>query len=87
MPNIKSAKKRVKTSLKAKQKNNAYQSSMKTAIKKIDKLGSETKLEEAKRALADAFKKIDKAFAKKLIHKNKVARTKSKLTKKVNKMK
>ena len=87
MPNIKSAKKRVKTSLKARELNNNFRTGVRTAIKKVEKLTSDAKLEDAKKALISTTRKIDKAVSKGLIHKNKAARTKSRLTKKVNQMK
>jgi len=86
MPNIKSAKKRVKTSIKSKEANNVHKTGMKTAIKKVEKLTTTT-IEDAKKILDAAVKRIDKALTKGLIHKNKAARTKSRLTKKVNQVK
>lgn len=84
MPNIKSAKKRVITSAKKNSNNILGRSSMKTAIKK-----SERAIKAEDKALADenlkvAIKRIDKACAKGLIHKNKAAREKSRLTKQTN---
>lgn len=87
MPNIKSAKKRVITSAKKNANNTLGRSSMKTAIKK-----SERAIKAENKALADenlkiAIKKIDKACASGLIHKNKAAREKSRLTKQTNSLK
>ena len=87
MPNIKSAKKRVITSKKKAENNIVVKSSMKTAIKK-----SEKAIKANDKALADenlkvAIKRIDKAQAKGLIHKNKAARQKSRLTKQTNAIK
>ena len=84
MPNIKSAKKRVITSAKKNANNTLGRSSMKTAIKK-----SERAIKAEDKALADenlkiAIKKIDKSCASGLIHKNKAAREKSRLTKQTN---
>ena len=80
MPNIKSAKKRVKTDLVKKERNKDKIASMRTAIKKV-KLSS-------KQGDADvANKKIDKAVKSGLVHKNKAAREKSKLAKAVNNIK
>ncbi len=87
MPNIKSVKKRVKTSAKARDLNNVHRTSMRTAIKKVEKIGNGTKVDDAKKALDRAVKKIDKALAKGIIHKNKAARAKARLSKKVNQMK
>lgn len=87
MANIKSAKKRVKTIKKKNILNNNVKSSMKTAIKKLEKLIQEGKKEEAKLALNNVIKKIDKAFVAGIIKKNTSSRNKSRLAKKVNNMK
>jgi len=83
MPNIKSAKKRVITIAKKKTLNNDLRSSMRTAVKKVEKLVNENKKDDAVVALNDAVKKLDKAHSKGLVHKNYVSRQKSRLTKKV----
>ena len=87
MPNIKSAKKRVKTISKKKEINNFFRTSMKTSIKNVEKFCIADDKKEAEKALLDVIKRIDKALAKGLIHKNTAARYKSRLTKKVNQMK
>lgn len=87
MPNIKSAKKRVKTNLKKKERNNNDVSSMRTAIKKTKLEVKNNNKEEAQSKLQVAIKKIDKAVSSGLIHKNKAARDKSKLMKSVNEIK
>ena len=84
MPNIKSAKKRVKVIQTKKVNNNDFRSSMRTAIKNVLK---STNKEEAANNLNIAVQRIDKACAKGLVHKNYVARQKSRLTKFVNNMK
>jgi len=86
MPNIKSAKKRVITSKKKAERNTVGTSSMKTAIKKCEKAISTNDKETATTALNTAIKRIDKAASSGLIHKNKAAREKSRLTKKKNEM-
>lgn len=84
MPNIKSAKKRVKVIAKKKVNNNDFRTSMRTAIKNVEKATEKT---EAAQRLNIAIQKIDKAVSKGLVHKNYAARQKSRLTKKVNDMK
>lgn len=84
MPNIKSAKKRVITSAKKSTNNNIGKASMKTAIKKSEKAIKANNKEEANENLKVAIKRIDKAVASGLIHKNKAAREKSRLTKQTN---
>ena len=83
MPNIKSAKKRVLVNDKKTEQNKAIRSAVKTAMKKVDLLVKENKLEEAKAALSAAFAALDSACSKNIYHANNVANKKSKLAKKV----
>ena len=84
MPNIKSQIKRVKTNEKRRQFNASYKASMRTAIKNVE-VAIETKnVEAAKEAYNTANKKLDKAVAKGICHKNFAARKKSRLSKKIN---
>lgn len=87
MPNIKSAKKRVKTDLKKKLKNKDAISSMRTAIKNAKVAVKANDVNVANDAMKTAIKKIDKAVASGLIHKNKAAREKSRIMKAVNTIK
>ncbi|MDR2656022.1 MAG: 30S ribosomal protein S20 [Oscillospiraceae bacterium] len=83
MPNIKSAKKRVRVSQKANLRNKSARSAMKTFIKKAEKAilaGAEDRETLAK----NAFKAVDQASSKGVIHKNKASRTKSQIAKKLN---
>lgn len=80
MPNIKSAKKRVKVTATKHDSNLPVKGSMKTAVKKARKDANEENLK-------TASKRIDKACNKGIITKNKAARLKSNLTKKVNESK
>lgn len=86
MPNIKSAKKRVITSRKKADSNTVITSSMKTAIKKTEKAVNAGEKELANENLKVAIKRIDKAASSGLVHKNKAAREKSRLTKMSNNM-
>lgn len=83
MANIKSAKKRILVTAKKTMRNKMIKSSVKTAIKKV--LTSNNK-EEAKVALVNATRAIDKACSKGIYHKNTASRKKSRLSKLVNKM-
>lgn len=83
MPNIKSAKKRVKVISTKTMQNKAINSQLKTEIKKANTAianGSEDKAT----AVRVAIKKIDQAAAKGILHKNTAARRKSALAKKLN---
>ena len=86
MPNIKSAKKRVLTSAKKQVRNNDVVASMRTAIKKVEKEAKHGNKETVSEKLNIAIKRIDKAQSSGLIHKNKAARQKSRLTKMKNNM-
>ena len=82
MPNIQSAKKRVKVIAVKTARNKANRSALKTEIKKANAaIASGENKEEALRA---ATKTIDQAVAKGLLHKNTAARKKSALAKKAN---
>jgi small subunit ribosomal protein S20 len=82
MPNIKSAKKRVKVIATKTARNKSYKSSLKTIIKGAN-LAIE-KNENSNDAVRAAIKKVDQAAAKGLLHKNTAARKKSALTRKLN---
>ncbi len=82
MPNIKSAKKRVKVIAVKTARNKANRTALKTEIKKANAaiVSGENTVE----AVRAAQKKIDQAVAKGLLHKNTAARKKSALAKKAN---
>lgn len=86
MPNIKSAKKRILVSARRREENVLVNSSMKTAIKNVEKDVKANDKEKAQADLKTAFTRIDKAVVTKLVHPNKAARLKSRLTKSVNSM-
>ena len=86
MPNIKSAKKRMRSNAKKAEVNTLVTSSMKTAIKKFEKEVKAGNKEEASNKLNIAMQRIDKAMTSGLVHKNKAARLKSRLTKMKNAM-
>ena len=84
MANIKQQAKRIKTNEKRRLCNNSFKSSMKTAIKAVEAAVKEGNKEQATTALTYAYKKLDKALQKGLVHANFVARNKSQLAKLVN---
>ncbi|AOP45893.1 30S ribosomal protein S20 [Streptomyces lydicus] len=83
MANIKSQMKRIKTNEKARQRNKAVKSSLKTAIRRTREAIEAGDLQKAATAQAEAAKKLDKAVSKGVIHKNAAANKKSALAKKV----
>ena len=86
MPNIKSAKKRMRSSVNKTNVNTLVNSSRRTAIKKFGKEVKNGNKEEASNNLNIAIQRIDKAMSSGLVHKNKAARLKSRLTKMKNGM-
>lgn len=87
MANMKNAKKKIKVIAKKKKSNNDYKTSMRTAIKNVEKAIIANDKDKAVDALGVAIKRIDKATSKGVVAKNFCARNKSRLTKKVNEMK
>lgn len=83
MPNIKSAKKRVKVIATKTAQNKAYNSALKTVIKKANVAIESNSVDKAE-AVRAAVKKIDQASAKGILHKNTASRKKSALVKKLN---
>ena len=84
MPNIKSAKKRVKIIEKKTLTNNMIKTVYKSAVKKFEEAIAAGNLEEAKVLFSEATKKIDQACTKGVIVKNTASRKKSSLSKKLN---
>jgi len=85
MPNIKSAKKRLKQSEKRYERNKQVKSALKTTLKKAEEALSGDDKAKAFEALKTASKKLDSTAQKKTIHPRKAARKKSRLAKKFNK--
>ena len=83
MANIKSQLKRIKTNEKARQRNKAVKSSLKTAIRRTREAVAAGDMEKATVAAREASKKLDKAVSKGVIHKNAAANKKSALAKTV----
>ena len=76
MPNIKSAKKRVKVIATKTLRNKAINSNLKTTIKKAE-AAIDGSADDRAAAVSLAMKKIDQAAAKGLLHKNTAARKKA----------
>ena len=86
MPNIKSAKKRVKVIESKTLYNKMFKSQLRTIIKKYNAAVEAGIKEEAAAAYKLAVKKIDQAAARGIIHTNKAARHKSQFTRRLNEM-
>jgi small subunit ribosomal protein S20 len=79
-----SAKKRIRSSARRRERNRVFRSRARTFIKKTDRLIAEGKLEEAAQAARQAMSALDKAAVKGVIHKNNAARRKARLMRRLN---
>ncbi len=87
MANIKSQIKRNRTNEKARLRNKAAKSAIRTSIKRV-RLAVEAKdAKEAEKALLAAFSLIDKSVSDGIQHKNTASRQKSEISKLVNSLK
>ena len=86
MPNIKSAKKRVKVIEAKTLQNKIARTQLRTSMKKFEAAVTAGDKAAAAAAYTAAVKKIDKAAARGIIHKNAAAHKKSRFTKKLNAM-
>ena len=82
MPNIKSAKKRVRVTEKKTLINMAHKTALKTAIKKFEAAAKA----EAQQLFNEAAKKLDQSVNRGILHKNNAARKKSQLALKLAKL-
>ena len=83
MANIKSQIKRIRTNEKARQRNVAVRSALKTTVRRFRAAADAGDAAAATAALADASKALDKAASKGVIHKNQAANRKSGMAKQV----
>jgi small subunit ribosomal protein S20 len=81
MPNLRSAKKRLRQNKKRRLRNKSVKSHLKTVSKKVKDAKEKG---DALVLLKEAYKAYDMAVSKGVIHKNNAARHKSRLTKLVN---
>lgn len=84
MAQHKSAEKRARTATRRAARNAAWKSRMRNAMKRVR---SFTEKEKAAGELRKTVKLLDQLAAKKIIHKNKAANAKSRLTQFVNRLK
>jgi len=85
--NIKSQKKRIITNEKARLRNRAVKSELKTATKKVQTAIEAGNRDEAIAAAQDASRLFDRAASKGVLHKNQAANRKSGLMKAANAVK
>ena len=84
MANIKSQIKRIGTNEKARLRNKAVKSELKTYVRRVREAVAGGDKEAAAAALTAASRKLDKAVSKGVIHANQAANRKSALAKAVN---
>ena len=87
MPNIKSAKKRLKQSIVHRERNRATKRAIHTECKKVLGAVEAGNVEQAETELRMVAKKVDQAAAKRIIHRNAAARVKSRLAARVKTLK
>ena len=83
LANTAQARKRVRQSEKARTRNAAQKSNFRTSIKKVLKSLSDKNKDQSNVDFKEAMSVMDKLVMKGLIHKNKAARQKSRLNKKI----
>ncbi|MDP4153420.1 MAG: 30S ribosomal protein S20 [Bacillota bacterium] len=86
MPNIKSAKKRVKVTEVKTLSNQVVKNTLKTYIKKFETATAAGDKNEATKVYLEAVVKVDKAASQGILHKNTAARKKSYMTNLLNAM-
>ncbi len=84
MANIKSQIKRIKTNEKARLRNKAVKSELKTYVRRVREAVAAGDKEAATTAVTAASRKLDKAVSKGVIHANQAANRKSAIAKLVN---
>ena len=86
MPNIASARKRVRQNIKRRVHNSARRSEIRTYVKHIIKLCAAQQKEDALKIYRKAQPLMDRAINRKLFTKNKISNLKSRLTQRINKL-
>jgi small subunit ribosomal protein S20 len=84
--NIKSQLKRIKTNEKARQRNKAVKSSLKTAVRRFREAADTGERDRALTALQHASRQLDKAASKGVIHPNQAANKKSAMAQRANEL-
>ena len=79
MANIKSAKKRILLAEANRQRNVAFKTSIKSALKKALELAEGKDKDALNKAISKVYQLCDKAVSKGILHKNTAARKKSRL--------
>jgi small subunit ribosomal protein S20 len=83
LPNVKSAEKRMRTSAIRAERNRQFRSRMRSALKKVR---SAEDAATASAAFRDAVSLLDRAARRRIIHPNRAARAKSRLSARIAKL-
>ena len=87
MPNIASAKKRLRQNIATRDRNRASRSFVRNRCKNVIKAVRAGSIEDADRMFRDAAKALDQASSKRIVHRNAAARKKSRLSAMIRKLK
>ena len=87
MPNTKSAKKRLRQNEERRARNRSARTGLRSQLRKVRETVATGAVDKAQDELRVASRHLDQAGAKKLIHPNKAARLKSRLSKLIKKAK
>ena len=87
MPNIASAKKRLRQNIATRERNRASRSFVRNRCKNVIKAVRTGNVEEADRLFREAVKSLDQASSKRIVHRNAAARKKSRLSAMIRKLK
>jgi len=87
MPNIASAKKRLRQNIATRDRNRSSRSFVRNRCKNVVKAVRAGNIEDADKLFRDAVKALDQAGSKRIIHKNAAARKKSRLSAMIRKLK
>lgn len=89
MPHLKSAKKRMRQNIKRRDHNRAVKKSLKKQLKSVFEVGGDKAktVDDLNKEAVAAVKKLDKAAARGVIHRNTAARKKSQIARLINQKK
>ena len=87
MPNIASAKKRLRQNIATRDRNRASRSFVRNRCKNVVKAVLAGNVEDAEKQFRDAVKALDQASSKRIVHRNAASRKKSRLSAMIRKLK
>ena len=87
MPNITSAKKRLRQNIATRLRNRDRRSFVRNRCKNVIKAVKAESVEDAERLFREAAKALDQASSKRIVHRNAAARKKSRLSAMIRKLK